>query len=106
MDVGDVFGFLGRGGQADLRGGGKVVEDFPPGRIFGGAAPVAFVNDDQVEEARRELAEELLPLFRAGDGLIEAEIDLIGRVDAALLVEGGGQSIRCRRRARWFWRWC
>ena len=87
VDVGDVFGFLGRGGQADLRGGGEVVEDFAPGGILGGAAAVAFVDDDQVEEAGRELAVELLPLLRAGDGLIEAQVDLVGGVDAALLVE-------------------
>ena len=91
MDVGDVLGFLGRGGEADLRGGGKVVEDLAPGGILGGAAAVAFVDDDEVEEAGRELAEELLPLLRAGDGLVEAEIDLVGGVDAALLVEGGGE---------------
>ena len=31
LDVGDVLGFLGRGGQADLRGGGEVLEDLAPG---------------------------------------------------------------------------
>ena len=87
VDVGDVFGFLRRGGQADLRRAGEVVEDFPPGRILGGAAAMALVDHDQVEEAGRELAIELLPLLRAGDRLIEPEIDLVGRVDAALLVE-------------------
>ncbi len=48
---------------------------------------MAFVNHDQVEEAGREFAEELLPVLRAGDGLIEAEIDLIGGVDAAFLIK-------------------
>ena len=86
-DVGDVFGFLRRGGQADLRRAGEIVEDFPPGRILGRAAAMALVDHDQVEEAGRELAEQLLPLLRAGDRLIEAEIDLVGGVDAALLVE-------------------
>src|SRR4051812_14443058 len=38
---------------------------------------MALVNHDQVEEAGRELAEQLLPLLRSGDGLIEAEIDLV-----------------------------
>ena len=91
VDVGDVFGFLRRGGEADLRGGGEVVEDLAPGGILGGAAAVALVDDDQVEEAGRELAEELLALLRAGDGLVEAEIDLVGGVDAALLVERRGE---------------
>ena len=91
MDVGDVLGFLRRGGQADLRGGGEVFEDLAPGGIFGGAAAVALVDDDQVEKAGREFAEELLPFLRAGDGLVEAEVDLVGGVDAALLVERGGE---------------
>ena len=107
MDVGDVLGLLRRGGQADLRGAGEVVEDLAPGGILGGAAAVALVDDDQVEEAGRELPEELLALLRAGDRLVEAEIDLIGRVDAALLVEGERQvDRRCRRRVRWSWRSC
>ena len=87
VDVGNVLGFLRRGGQADLGGGGEVVEDFPPGGIFGGAAAMALVDHDQVEEARRELAKELLAVLGSGDGLIEAEIDLVGGVDPALRVE-------------------
>ena len=104
MDVGDVFGFLGRGGEADLGGGREVFEDLAPGGILGGAAAVALVDDDQVEEAGRELAEDLLPFFRAGDGLVQAEIDFVGGVDAALLVDGGRQlDCRCRPHARWSW---
>ena len=107
MDVGDVFGLLGRGGEADLGGGGEVLEDLAPGGILGGAAAVALVDDDQVEEAGRELAEELLALLRAGDRLVEAEVDLVGGVDAALLVEGRGQlDLGAVLRARWSWRWC
>jgi hypothetical protein len=79
VDVGDVLGFLGRGGQADLGGAVEVVQDLAPGRVFGGAAAVALVDDDQVEEVGRELAEELLPLFRAGDRLVQAQIDLVRR---------------------------
>ena len=91
MDVGNVTGFLGCGGQADLCGRGEVFQDFPPGRILGRAAPVAFVDHDQVEEAGREFTENLLVFLRPGDRLIEAEVDLVGRVDAALFVDGGGQ---------------
>jgi galactokinase len=43
-----------------------VIEDLAPGGVFGGAAAVALVDDDQVEEVRRQLAEQLLPVFRAG----------------------------------------
>ena len=97
VDVGDVLRLLRRGGQADLRGAGEVLEDLAPGRVLGRAAAVALVDDDQVEEAGRELAEELLPLLRAGDRLVEAEIDLVGRVDAALLVEREWQiDLACR----------
>jgi hypothetical protein len=70
MHVGNVGRFPGRGGEADLRGTGKILQDLAPGRVLGGAAAVTLVDDDQIEKAGRKLAEELLPLFRAGDGLI------------------------------------
>ena len=108
VDVGDVFGFLRRGGQADLGGAGEVVEDFPPGGILRRAAAMTFVDDDEVEEVGREFAEELLAFLRAGDGLIEAEVDFVGGVDAAMLLVDGGRQIdhRCRPRARWSWSRC
>ena len=71
VDVGDVFGFLGRGGQADLRGGREVVEHLAPGGVVGGAAAVALVDDDQVEEVGRELLVDVLLFLGAGDGLVE-----------------------------------
>ena len=89
-DVGDVLGFLRRRGHADLRRRGEIFEDFPPRRILGRAAAVALVDHDQVEEARRELAEQLLPFLRAGDRLIEAEIDFVGGIDPPPGVERGG----------------
>src|SRR5207253_10481478 len=87
IGVGNVFGLLRRGGEADLRRAGKMVEDFPPRRIRRSTATMAFVDDDQIEEAGRELAIELLPVFRPGDRLIEPEIDLESGVDPPLLVE-------------------
>jgi hypothetical protein len=51
---------------------------------------MALVDHDEVEEARRELAEQLLPILRSGDRLIETEIDFLGGVDAAPSVDGGG----------------
>ena len=89
VDVGDVFRFFRRCGEADLGRGGKIFKNLAPGGILGGAATVALINNDEVKEARREFPEELLPLFRPGDGLVKTKIDLIGRVDAALLVERG-----------------
>ena len=91
VDVRDVGGLLGRGRQADLGCGGEVIEDLAPGGILGGAAAMALIDDDQVEKAGRELAVELLPLLRAGDGLVQAQVDLVCGVDAALLVEGRGE---------------
>src|SRR5580700_881039 len=87
MNVGNVLGFLGRGRKSDLGSGGEIFENLPPCRIVGGAATVAFVNDDQVKEARREFPEKLLAVFWPGDGLIEPQVDLVCSVDAALLVQ-------------------
>jgi len=87
VNVRDVFRFFGGGSEADLRGIAEVFEDLPPGGVVGGAAAMALVNDDEIEEPRRELAEELLPILQPGDGLTEAEIDFVGGVDAALLIE-------------------
>ena len=56
-NVGDVFCLLRGGGQADLCGAREVFQDFAPGRVLGGAAAMAFVNHDQVEEAGGEFAE-------------------------------------------------
>ena len=90
VDVGNVTGFLGCGRQADLGGRGKVFQDLSPGRILGGAAPVALVDHDQVEEARGEFAENLAVFLRPGDCLVEAEVNLVGGVDAALFTDGSG----------------
>lgn len=68
-----------------------MVEDLAPGRVLRRAAPMAFVDDDQVEEIRGELLIELLSLFRAGDRLVEAEIDLVGGVDPPLGADGGDE---------------
>ena len=76
FDVGDLLGFLGRGGKADLRRRGEIFQDLPPRRIIGGTAPVTLVHDDEIEEIRRELLVDVLVLLGAGDGLVEAEIDL------------------------------
>src|ERR1700691_1982713 len=52
---------------------------------------MALIDDDQIEETRRKLPEKLLAILRPGDGLIEAEVDLVGGIDTALLVERGRQ---------------
>ena len=84
MDVGDVARLPGRGREADLRGGGEVVQNLAPGGIIGGAAAMALVDHDEIEETGRKLAKNLLVLLRPGDRLIEAEIDFIGGVHVAL----------------------
>ena len=53
----DVVLALGRGGQAELHGGREVVEDAAPVAFVVRAAAMALVDDDEVEEVRRILAE-------------------------------------------------
>ena len=89
-DIRDVAGFLRRGGEADLRRRGEIFEDFTPRRVLGRAAAVALVDHDQVEEAGREIAEQLLTVLRPGDCLIKAQIDLVGFVDRPARIDGGG----------------
>ena len=89
VDIGNVFGLLRRGGEADLGGRGEIIQDLPPGGILRRAAAVAFVDHDEVEEIRRKLAVELLAFLRAGDGLIERKVDLVGGIDAPMFLIHG-----------------
>ena len=77
VDVGDVLRFLRRRGEADLRGVAEVFEGLAPRRVFGGDAAVTLVEDNEVEDVWRALAEELLPFRGSGDGLVEALSRLI-----------------------------
>jgi hypothetical protein len=43
------------------------------------------------KKARREFSEEFLPFLWSCDGLIESQIYFIGRVDAALFVQGSSE---------------
>ena len=45
---------------------------------------MALVDDDEVEEVGRELLVDVLLFLGAGDGLVEAEIDLERLVDRAV----------------------
>jgi hypothetical protein len=47
---------------------------------------MALVHDDQVEEVRGELLVDVLLFLGAGDGLIEAEVDLVRLVDLRLVI--------------------
>ncbi len=82
--VADIFGFFGRGGEAQVRGTAKVVKHITPGRIFRCTATVAFVNDDQIKEIGRKLAIDLLPFFLTGHGLVERKVDLVVFLDLAI----------------------
>jgi hypothetical protein len=53
---------------------------------------MALVYHDQVKEAGRELAKQLLPFPGSGDRLVEAEINLEGGVDAAPSVNCCGEA--------------
>ena len=52
IDVRNIFRFLGRGGEPDLGCAGEVFEYFPPGCVFGRAAAVALVDNNQIEKSR------------------------------------------------------
>lgn len=49
-DVGDISGLLGRRGHTDVNGAVEIVENLPPCAVVGGAASMAFVDYNQVEE--------------------------------------------------------
>ena len=80
----DLGGLLRGGGQAELDGGLEVVEDLPPCAVLAGAAPVAFVDDHQVEEAAAELLVDVLFFLASADGLVERQVDLVARVHVAV----------------------
>ena len=60
---------------------------------------MALVDHDEIEETGRKLAKNLLVLLGPGDRLIEAEIDFVGGVDAALLAHSRGEVFRGAVRA-------
>ena len=107
MDIGDVFRFLGSRGQPDLCRTGKVFKNLPPSSVFVRAPAMALVNNDEVEKAGREVAEKFLAFLRTRKGLVEAEVNLVRGVNAALLVERGSDRMRrLRYWIRWSWSPC
>ena len=81
LDVRDILGLFRRGCQADLGRGAEVVEDLSPSRILGRAATMAFVDDDEVEEIRRELLVDIPLFLDAGYRLVQRQVDLVALVD-------------------------
>ena len=81
--LGDGF-LLWGGGQTEVGGGLVVVEHFAPGGIRMGAAPVALVDDHEVEEVGRELPVDLFPFLFPRDRLVKAEVDLVVPLDLAV----------------------
>ena len=52
-----VVAALGRRGQAELHGGREIFENAAPVALIVGAAAMALVDDDEIEEVRRVVAE-------------------------------------------------
>ncbi len=78
-----VVGAQGRGGHAELAGGGEVFEDFAPvGFVLGGAA-MAFVHDDEIEEVGFEFLVEAGAALVLGDGLVSGEVEFAAVDDPA-----------------------
>ena len=69
-----VFVAQRRGRHAELIGGLEVFEDFAPVAVVPGAAAMAFVDDDEVEEVRGEFFVKAGAAFVFGDGLVDGEI--------------------------------
>ena len=65
-----------RGCHADLKGRLEVVEDFPPVAVVAGAAAMALIDDDQVEEIGVVLPIEAGTIGVAGNRLIDGEVHL------------------------------
>ena len=65
-----------RRGHADLARRLEPLQDFPPVAVVAGAAAVALVHDDQIEEVPRILAVQAGAILIAGDGLVDGEIHL------------------------------
>ena len=79
---------LGRRREAELHRRLEMLQDFPPGALVFSAAPVAFVDHDEVEEIGRVAREHRLAL--AGhEGLVDGEEDagVLQRL-AVLLAQG------------------
>ncbi len=70
-------------GQTKLDGTGEVIENCPPGRVLLGAATMALVHDDQVEEVGSEGGEQRLLVAAGRECLVGGEVDLSAGVDAA-----------------------
>ena len=93
-----------RGGHAELVGGLEVLEDLAPVALVAGAAAVALVDDDQVEEVGREFPVQAGAALVLGDGLVDGEVhlaaldDLAGLDLAAGVAEGGEESCPWGRR--------
>jgi hypothetical protein len=91
---------LGRGGQAQLHGRREVVEDAAPVALVVGAAAVALVDDDEVEEVRRVLAKvgRWLTILRraAHEGLEDGEEDAAVLRHLALLADVVGRDAHQR----------
>ena len=95
VDVGDVLGFAGRCGHAQVRRRREVLQDVVPLGVLRGAPAVALVHDHEIEEVRRELPVDVQLLFGAGDRLIERQVDLVRLVDLAVgdLGHGGAEGL-------------
>src|SRR5207237_10291458 len=87
----DVVLALGRGGEAELHRRGEVGEDVAPGAFVVGAAAMALVDDDEVEEVGRILAKIrgrlAVPGRPAHEGLKDRKEEATVLGDPALLAD-------------------
>ena len=94
IGIGDFVSLFGSGGEANLSSAVEVFENLPPGTVFSGAAPVAFVDHDQVKEVRVDLFVGFLVFFLAGECLVQCQVDFVGGVYLATGDFGHGRAER------------
>ena len=89
LGAGNLLGFLGCGGEADVGGAFEVFEDLAPLAVFAGAAAMALIDDDEIEEVRAELlVGVVVAVLAVGESLVKREVDVVGRVDLLVLDDG------------------
>jgi len=63
----------------------EVTQDFAPVAVVLGAAAMALIDDDQIEEIFRVFLVKSRPVFVLGDRLVNCEVQLAALVDFAVL---------------------
>lgn len=76
----DIIRALRSGGETEVHGWFEMVEDGSPGAFFVSRAPVALVDNDEVEEILGVFLVVATDIFPLGDGLVDGKKEVgVGR---------------------------